>query len=57
MKSALTRSISARFISRAVCETPSIYCCGEAEIISQLPSLSGLSIPSQARRVDAFAPA
>ena len=37
--------------------TPGRYCCSDAEMMGQLPSTSGWSMPSQARRVEALAPA
>jgi hypothetical protein len=35
--------------SRASCDTPSRYCCGEADTSGQLPSASGWSMPSHMR--------
>ncbi|CAM5210210.1 hypothetical protein CDEF62S_01523 [Castellaniella defragrans] len=49
--------MSARVMARETWLTPSRYCCGEAEMMGQLPSGKGWSVPSQARRVDALAPA
>ncbi|MNT25578.1 hypothetical protein D3C72_1611020 [compost metagenome] len=43
--------------ARATCDTPGKYCCSEAEIKGQLPSLSGKSMPSHMGRVEPFAPA
>ena len=54
---AFAASISSRPIARDIWLTPSRYCCGDAETISQLSFSSGWSMPSQARRVEPFAPA
>ncbi|SIL16898.1 Uncharacterised protein [Mycobacteroides abscessus subsp. abscessus] len=49
--------MSSRVAARATCDTPLRYCVSEADTRGQLPLVSGLSDPSQATRVDPFAPA
>jgi len=49
--------MSAAVIARDQSLTPSMNCCGDAEISGQLPDSSGRSSPSHGARVEPLAPA